>query len=216
MKSVCSEKFLRFSEELLCQRDTTIDKLRLKNNALDGQLKKLRRHLRQKEELGDVLHAVDFEQLKIDNTKCLAQIDEKNQIIQKLKLTAGRTQQVLNSLKNKLNEALQGGKRLEAEINQRLDIIRRSKNEMIIVKKEHAHENLINKNFYEQKSSYTVPSVLDFVRMKNEEREMARQESIYNRRMKIAEGQSDGCQSSTLLLLLPLLQTIGHFKSLMH
>ncbi|KAF5403227.1 hypothetical protein PHET_03239 [Paragonimus heterotremus] len=151
IKSVCSEKFVRFSEETLCQRDTTIDKLRLKNNALNGQLKKLRGHLRQKEELGDVLHAVDFEQLKIDNTKCLAQIDDKNRVIQKLKLAAGRTQQVLNSLK------------------------------------EHAHENLINKNFYEQKSSYTVPSVLDFVRMKNEEREMARQESIYNRRLKIAE-----------------------------
>ncbi|KAF6769143.1 hypothetical protein AHF37_12476 [Paragonimus kellicotti] len=82
IKSVCSEKFVRFSEESMCQRDTTIDKLRLKNNALNGQLKKLRGHLRQKEELGDVLHAVDFEQLKIDNTKCLAQIDDKNRIIQ--------------------------------------------------------------------------------------------------------------------------------------
>ncbi|CAH8664506.1 unnamed protein product [Schistosoma rodhaini] len=95
---VSAEKVLRFSDDYLKSLDTQSDKLRLKNSSIKSTLKKVEEQLRQKES-GEVLGAVDFEQMKIDNTKCLAEIDEKNHNIQEMKITAARTLQILNGYK---------------------------------------------------------------------------------------------------------------------
>lgn len=49
--------------------------------------------------MGEVLHEVDFQQLKIENSQYLEKIDERNQDLLRLKLMAGNTLQVLNSYK---------------------------------------------------------------------------------------------------------------------
>ena len=53
----------------------------------------------QKEEMGEVLHEVDFNQLKIENQQYLEKIDEKNQDLLRLKLMDGNVQQILNTYK---------------------------------------------------------------------------------------------------------------------
>lgn len=53
----------------------------------------------QKEELGEALHEVDFQQLKIENAQFLEKIDERNQDLLQLKLTVGNTLQILNFYK---------------------------------------------------------------------------------------------------------------------
>lgn len=53
----------------------------------------------QKEEMGEVLHEVDFNQLKIENQQYIEKIDERNQDLLRLKLMAGNTLQVLNTYK---------------------------------------------------------------------------------------------------------------------
>ena len=55
--------------------------------------------MRQKEEMGEVLHAIDFDQLKIENQQYLAKIEERNSELLKLKLSAGKTNQILNYFK---------------------------------------------------------------------------------------------------------------------
>ena len=55
--------------------------------------------INQKEEMGEVLHEVDFNQLKIENQQYIEKIDERNQDLLRLKLMAGNTLQVLNSYK---------------------------------------------------------------------------------------------------------------------
>jgi len=52
--------------------------------------------LKQKEEMGEVLHAIDFDQLKIENAQYLAKIEERNAELLKLKVTAGKALQSLN------------------------------------------------------------------------------------------------------------------------
>ena len=49
--------------------------------------------------MGEVLHEVDFNQLKIENQQYLEKIDERNQDLLRLKLMAGNTLQVLNTYK---------------------------------------------------------------------------------------------------------------------
>ena len=53
----------------------------------------------QKEEMGEVLHEVDFNQLKIENFQYLEKIDERNQELLNLKLTATNILQLLNAHK---------------------------------------------------------------------------------------------------------------------
>jgi len=55
-----------------------------------------------KEEMGEVLHEVDFSQLKIENKQYLAKIDEKNAEMIKLKKMVGIVTQNLNYRKVKI------------------------------------------------------------------------------------------------------------------
>ena len=56
-----------------------------------------------KEELGDGLHFIDFEQLKIENQAHNEKIEERNEELTKLKNKITTTVQVLSHLKEKLN-----------------------------------------------------------------------------------------------------------------
>ena len=80
-------------------QETLVGKLRLKNSTLKVQKKKLHMQLKQKEEMGEVLNEVDFQQLKIENSQYLEKIEERNQDLLRLKLMATNTLQVLNSYK---------------------------------------------------------------------------------------------------------------------
>jgi len=81
------------------RKDNMKDKLRLKNVSLKVQRKKMLLQLRQKEEVGEALHEVDFQQLKIENAQFLETIEAKNQELIQLKLASGNTLQVLNTYK---------------------------------------------------------------------------------------------------------------------
>ena len=60
--------------------------------------------LKQKEELGEVLHAIDFEQLKIENAQYLTKIEDRNTELMKLKIMAGKTLQKWANRKVKKKE----------------------------------------------------------------------------------------------------------------
>merc|ERR1719350_1076301 len=100
---VIAERVTRYFEDKLRSRDTLIEKLRLKNSTLKVQKRKLMLQLKQKEEMGEVLHEVDFNQLKIENQQYLEKIDEKNQDLLRLKLMTTNVQQILNTYKKKLH-----------------------------------------------------------------------------------------------------------------
>ena len=101
-----AEKVIRYMEEKLRQKDSLIEKLKLKNSTIKSQIGKVDSQLRQKEEMGDVLHYIDFHQLQIENKQYVAKIEERNQELLKLKMTTGSTVQVLNSLKNQLQDVI--------------------------------------------------------------------------------------------------------------
>ncbi len=59
-------------------------KLTLKNAALKQQILKMENQLQHKEEMGEVLHVIDFDQLKIENQQYLEKIEERNNELLKL------------------------------------------------------------------------------------------------------------------------------------
>ena len=81
-------------EEKLRTKDTLIEKLRLKNSTTKAQISKLEQQLAHKEEMGEVLHLGDFDQLKIENPQYMEKIEERNNELLRLKLSTSRTVQV--------------------------------------------------------------------------------------------------------------------------
>lgn len=59
---------------------------------------KLESQVNSKEELGDVLHYIDFHQLQIENKQYAAKIEEKNEELLQLKMATGKTVQVQNDI----------------------------------------------------------------------------------------------------------------------
>ena len=89
----------------------------------------------QKEEMGEVLHEVDFNQLKIENQQYLEKIDEKNQDLLRLKLMDGNVQQILNTYKKKLHTLTMESSRLKLEIQQRNELLSKIDTETHMVEK---------------------------------------------------------------------------------
>lgn len=93
-------------EEWLKTADAIIEKLRLKSATLKTQISKARHQLAQKEELGETLHPIDFEQLAIENHKYQEKIIEKNRYLIQMKKITGRCSLKLTNHKQKLNEQM--------------------------------------------------------------------------------------------------------------
>lgn len=85
--------------------------------------------------MGEVLHEVDFNQLKIENQQYLEKIDEKNQDLLRLKLMDGNVQQILNTYKKKLHTLTMESSRLKLEIQQRNELLSKIDTETHMVEK---------------------------------------------------------------------------------
>ncbi|CAM9766585.1 unnamed protein product [Ascophyllum nodosum] len=124
-----AEKVVRYMEEKLRQRDAMSEKLRLKNTALKGQLQKVEVQLRQKDDVGDALHYIDFHQLQIENKQYISRLEERNGELLKLKTTTGKTVQMLNNLKKLLHQRLAENEWLSKEIRLRTELLCKIKEE---------------------------------------------------------------------------------------
>lgn len=84
----------RFLEDHIHAKEVLVEKLTLKNATYKAAVSKLEAQLAHKEEMGEVLHLVDFDQLKIENQQYMERIAAKNQELLQLKLSAGHAVQV--------------------------------------------------------------------------------------------------------------------------
>nr|XP_033798833.1 coiled-coil domain-containing protein 113 [Geotrypetes seraphini] len=181
------DKVMRYFEEKNRSRDMLTDKLRLKTAALKVQKKKLMLQMKQKEEMGEVLHEVDFQQLKIENSQFLERIDERNQDLLQLKLTAGNTLQVLCFYKEKLQNMMMESNRLVKEISLRQEMLQKIEGETELVEEERAKAESLNKKLQKQLSDYRVPHVFEYVNEKIDHGDLEKNIKIWERKVELAE-----------------------------
>lgn len=184
---VIAEKCLRYFDDKLRARDTLIEKLRLKNSTLKVQKKKLLLQLKQKEEMGEVLHEVDFNQLKIENQQYLEKIDERNQDLLRLKFMSTNTLQVQNSYKKKLHTMTKDSERLQSEISLREDLETRIQSETEVVEVERAKAEQINKKLRRQLATFRVPEVMEYVMEKADLYDIQKKVKSWERKVDMAE-----------------------------
>ena len=80
-----------------------VSKMRLRSQALKQQNRKLSMMLKQKEEIGDILKEIDFQQLKMENSERIEKIEERNKDFFRLKTNSTVTVHILNDYKVRLS-----------------------------------------------------------------------------------------------------------------
>jgi hypothetical protein len=105
-------------EGLEKKKDEMITKARLENIRLQNKLHRQESLLRQKEELADGLHLIDFEQLKIENQTYNEKIEERNEELLKLRKKINNIVQVLTHVKEKLQFVQAENLHLKEELNE--------------------------------------------------------------------------------------------------
>ncbi|NXH75135.1 CC113 protein, partial [Hydrobates tethys] len=184
---IASEKLLRYMEEKNRQRDLLREKLHLKNYLLKGYKKNLQQQLRQKEQMGQTLREVRLQQLQVRNAQYQEKIDEKNQELLQLKLTSGKTVQVLNFYKRKLQDALETSTSLMKDISQRKELLGKIEREAALVEEQRAEAESVNRQLRKQLSDYGVPPVLSYVQKKMAVTDLENSLKAWERKVAVAE-----------------------------
>ncbi|XP_029880730.1 coiled-coil domain-containing protein 113 isoform X2 [Aquila chrysaetos chrysaetos] len=157
---IASEKLLRYMEEKNRQR---------------------------KEQMGETLHEVRLQQLQVRNAQYQEKINEKNQELLHLKLTSGKTVQVLNFYKRKLQDAMETSTSLMKDISQRKELLEKIEREAALVEEQRAKAESVNRQLWKQLSDYGVPPVLSYVQKKAAVTDLENSLKAWERKVAVAE-----------------------------
>ncbi|XP_020020250.2 cilia- and flagella-associated protein 263 [Castor canadensis] len=184
---LATQKVMKYIEDMNRRRDNMKDKLCLKNVSLKVQRKKMLLQLRQKEEVGEALHDVDFQQLKIENAQFLETIEARNQELIQLKLASGSTLQILNAYKSKLQRAMEMYINLDKEILQRNELLEKIEKETIQAEEDRAKAEALNKKLRKQLAEFRAPQVMVYLREKILNGDLEKTIKMWERKVEIAE-----------------------------
>ncbi|KAL2762354.1 coiled-coil domain-containing protein 113 isoform 1 [Daubentonia madagascariensis] len=184
---LATQKVMKYIEDMNHRRDNMKDKLRLKNVSLKVHRKKMLLQLRQKEEVGEALHDVDFQQLKIENAQFLETIEGRNQELIQLKLASGNTLQVLNTYKSRLHRAMEMHINLDKEILLRNELLGKIERETLQVEQDRAKAEGLNKKLRRQLAEFRAPQVMVYVREKILNGDLEKSIKMWERKVDIAQ-----------------------------
>jgi len=184
-----AEKVLQHFEKKLHSKDASIQKLEAKNVSLQASIKKMEQQLKNKEQMGEVLNVIDFDQLKIENKQFLEKIEERNNELITLKLTTGNTVQVLNTLKKRLSKLNSESEWLMSEIAQRVDLKLKVEEDVERVAEEARALTRANQRAKREQQTSDMPHVIEYVKQKLELDTLTRSVENWTQKKRIAEGE---------------------------
>lgn len=184
-----AEKVLQYFEKKLQAKDAQIQKLEAKNVSLQGSIKKMEQQLKNKEQMGEVLNVIDFDQLKIENKQFLEKIEERNNELITLKLTTGNTVQVLNTLKKRLQKLTSESEWLQSEIVQRMDLKCKVEEDIERVVEEAKSLTRANQRAKREQQTSDMPHVIEYVKQKLELDTLTKSVENWTQKARIAEGE---------------------------
>ncbi|KAJ8942752.1 hypothetical protein NQ314_009963 [Rhamnusium bicolor] len=188
-----AEKFLRYMEEWLKSAQLNIEKLRLRTTTLKIQYKKVAAILIQRQELGENVHAVDFDQLKIENKHYRDKIDQKSIHLLELKRMNGGHNLVLSNHKKYLHKLQQDYNDLKTVIAGKEKLIEETEEECDKMEEELDKAREKFDRFKTLKNTYKVPDVIEYVKLKNNLYDLKKNIKIWQRRKNIQDITMNAC-----------------------
>ncbi|XP_071868021.1 cilia- and flagella-associated protein 263-like [Bombus fervidus] len=181
-----AERVIRFIEEWLRSANTILERLRLKSATLRMQIRKARQQLAQRKELGELLHAVDFEKLSIENQDYAKMLEEKNLYVIDMKRIAGGYYHLkLTQHKQKLEDLLRKLNEVKSEIITKQDQIKELKIEQRVVEVKVKRLNKKLQNLLSFMDNHIAPDILEFVHIQVECEELDKTYKLLQRRRNI-------------------------------
>jgi len=184
-----AEKVLLHFEKKLTQKEAHIKKLNTKNSSLQMAIRKMELQLKNKEQMGEVLNVIDFDQLKIENKQFLEKIEERNNELITLKLTTGNTVQVLNTLKKRLHKLTSESEWLQSEIVQRRDLLIKVEDDIARVIDDANALQRANQRAHRDQQTSDMPHVIDYVKQKLELDTLSRNVENWGQKLRITKGE---------------------------
>jgi hypothetical protein len=185
---IMAEKVVRYFEDKFKQADAIIEKLRLKNSTLKSQINKIEAVLMQKEEVGDVLHYIDFHQLQIENKQYVAKIEERNEELLTVKLSTTKTIQALNEYKRRLNKELEDAEALRNDISSKDTQLSKLQAENKKVTREMGTERRqMDKLRMQIEEAAEMPDVGDYILQKREQQALQEAHKNWGKKVEIME-----------------------------
>jgi len=185
---VMAEKVIRYFDDKFKQADAIIEKLRLKNSTLKSQINKIETQLAQKEEVGDVLHYIDFHQLQIENKQYIAKIEERNEELHTLKHSTSKTIQALNEYKRRLSTQLKDAETLKQEMTNKEQQLNKLTNENKKITKDTIIEKrMMDKLKLQIEEATAMPDVSDYILQKKEQYNLETVQKNWTKKVEIME-----------------------------
>lgn len=183
--TVMAEKLVSYYEDVLRHKDSTIDKMRLKIVGLKQQEDTLKKTL-SKEDVGEVLHYIDFHQLQIENNQATSALEEKNTELMRLKLTTAATVGTLNTLKTRLSSLVKQAATLKGEIAARRALCLKLREEnaamgFVIERSRKLHDTLV----VQARSAKDMPQPIDYVELVRTQVALSRELAQWARKVEI-------------------------------
>lgn len=119
---ISAELFHKFYDEKFKKLQNTKKKLEEQNENLIRQITSVSKKIDSKDKNND-LQFIDFHQLQIENKKYLKEVDEKNKMLLKQKMTIGKISQDKNKMKDKLNSEIKNLNEISSDLVDKEDKI---------------------------------------------------------------------------------------------
>ncbi|KAK9886694.1 hypothetical protein WA026_017612 [Henosepilachna vigintioctopunctata] len=177
-----AEKFERFMQESLKASTAVVQRYRLRQSTLSAHLRKLNETLKHKKEVGESLHAVDFEKLEIENNHFIKEIDARTLQLIDLKTMNGGANLILTNQKKFLMKQIAEIQEIQNNIDET-----KNKTEQLELEIENAEEQLDKvtahyESIKEMTEEYKVPDVMEYVRLKSKLYDLRKNIKIWSRR----------------------------------
>ena len=173
-------------EQSIHAKDSDVGKLALKNSTLKAQVAMAESQLKQKEEQGDALHPIDFEQLKIEHEQYVRKIEEKNAELLRLKRATGNVVEQLSKTKRKLSDTIKRGTWLRDQMIFKRQLSATFDEALKRAAVEHAAARRTNKLLNTTASSDENPAVTDYLHAKRAATEWEKKAGDYERKLEVA------------------------------
>eukprot|EP00898_Chlorokybus_atmophyticus_P001009 jgi/Chlat1/1909/Chrsp149S00118 len=183
---VLAEKLSRWLDDRSHSKEALVDKLKVKCSTLKSKCTKLEAALAQKEEVGEVLHAIDFDQLTIENQQFLEKIEERNNELLRLKLTSARTAAALARLRKKLGMLARTRAMLAQEAEVRKGAIEKFEIELAPVMAAKMTEEKAVRALRSQAEESELPQALEYIRLSHRVSQLSASVSDWSRKVEIA------------------------------
>lgn len=186
-QKIPAEVFIKYLQDWLKNADFVLEKLRLRTLSFKIQLRKLKAQKAQKEDLGESVDVADLERMEIEKVHLINEIKQKNANLVELKHMSSKAHMMLTNHKRILEKQ-------KLTIQHVKEAVECSKGKVQILfgdaataNNEVEHERKRFKEIKKLYKKYEVPSVMEYIRKKDELREIQREVKMWQRKEKLIE-----------------------------